>query len=233
MNFKSIISKDYNCKAKYDYYLSLGYSEKVSEILATVTYGDEPLCQFVEQTGSPDIIEKLHEWLSEQKEKDPMQALEKRSGAMDVEDTGIVGERSRNLVGRFFGVGSAPRRAVVSVGSALITEPSVSGAAFKIPEFMCCAQSVGGMGDDESFSFAISQDDLMEELSTDRYEMIEEKGAQDPFAAPTSTFRMTTNTASVGIVLNQIREEREVDRSQVRIEELLNYFRYQEESPAA
>ena len=68
--------------------------------------------------------------------------------------------------------------------------------------------------------------DFMEDLATDSYEQIEEKGKQNVFTAPTSTFRMTTNTASMGVVMNQLRSGRDVDLSQVRIEEILNYFDY-------
>ena len=47
----------------------------------------------------------------------------------------------------------------------------------------------------------------------------------------TSTFRMTTNTASAGILFNQLRSRRGIDRSMVRIEEILNYFRYRHGKP--
>ena len=74
--------------------------------------------------------------------------------------------------------------------------------------------------------------ELMESLSTDAYEPIEEKNAKNVFTAPTSTFRMTTSNASMGIVFNQIRSERRVDMDQVRIEEVLNYFDYDTEASA-
>ena len=68
-------------------------------------------------------------------------------------------------------------------------------------------------------------------FATDEYERIEEKGARSTSAEPTSTFRMTTNTASAGVILNQLRNGRRIDRSMVRIEEMLNYFRYESEIP--
>ena len=64
-------------------------------------------------------------------------------------------------------------------------------------------------------------------FATDEYEPIEEKKALNTAEEPTSTFRMTTNTASAGVVLNQLRNGRRIDRSMVRIEEMLNYFRYE------
>ena len=69
--------------------------------------------------------------------------------------------------------------------------------------------------------------------ATDEYEQIEEKDARTTVAEPTSTFRMTTNTASAGVILNQLRNERRIDKSMVRIEEMLNYFRYESTLPAS
>lgn len=51
------------------------------------------------------------------------------------------------------------------------------------------------------------------------------------FTSPTSTFRMTTSNASMGIVFNQIRSGRRVNMDEVRIEEVLNYFDYEAETP--
>ena len=51
------------------------------------------------------------------------------------------------------------------------------------------------------------------------------------FTSPTSTFRMTTSNASMGIVFNQIRSGRRVNMDEVRIEEVLNYFDYEAEAP--
>ena len=67
---------------------------------------------------------------------------------------------------------------------------------------------------------------MMEALATDEYEPIEEKSEKSSITSPTSTFRMTTNTASMGVLLNQARQGRKISMSQVRIEEVLNYFDY-------
>ena len=69
-------------------------------------------------------------------------------------------------------------------------------------------------------------------FATDEYEQIEEKEARGTVAEPMSTFRMTTNTASAGVILNQLRNGRRIDRSMVRIEEMLNYFRYESVIPS-
>ncbi len=67
--------------------------------------------------------------------------------------------------------------------------------------------------------------------STDEYEPIAEKKARGVFSSPTSTFRMTTGTASMGILFNQLRSGRGISLDQVRIEELLNAFDYASEPP--
>ena len=79
-----------------------------------------------------------------------------------------------------------------------------------------------------SFSAKLGQ---LKRFSTDDYELIEEKDARTVTMDPMSTFRMTTNTASAGIILNQLRYERSIDKSMVRIEEMLNYFRYESKIP--
>lgn len=66
----------------------------------------------------------------------------------------------------------------------------------------------------------------MEEIRTDSYEPIEEKGERDVISSPTATFRPTYNTASAGILLNNIRRRFDIQRSMVRTEELLNYLSY-------
>ena len=72
-------------------------------------------------------------------------------------------------------------------------------------------------------------EDFMEKISTDRYEVIEEKGFLSPLTSPTSTFRMTSNTAAFGILRNN--RSRHLDSSMVRIEELLNNFEYKLSKP--
>ena len=68
-------------------------------------------------------------------------------------------------------------------------------------------------------------------FATDEYETIEEKESSVTAMNPVSTFRMTTNTASAGVILNQLRNERRIDKNMIRIEEMLNYFRYESEKP--
>ena len=73
--------------------------------------------------------------------------------------------------------------------------------------------------------------DALEKLSTDRYELIEEKGFLSPLSSPTSTFRMTSNTAAFGILRKNKGNSRALKESMVRIEELLNNFEYKLSKP--
>ena len=73
--------------------------------------------------------------------------------------------------------------------------------------------------------------DFMEKTSTDRYEVIEEKGFLSPLTSPTSTFRMTSNTAAFGVLRKNKGDSRALKESMVRIEELLNNFEYKLSKP--
>lgn len=71
----------------------------------------------------------------------------------------------------------------------------------------------------------------LESLRYDNYNSIEEKGFNNVLINPTSTFRTTCNTASMGIIKNNFIKNRQIDKSMVRIEELMNYFEYNLKKP--
>mgnify|MGYP003456868727 CR=1 FL=1 len=62
-------------------------------------------------------------------------------------------------------------------------------------------------------------------------EVIEEKGFLSPLTSPTSTFRMTSNTAAFGVLRKNKGNSRVLKESMVRIEELLNNFEYKLSKP--
>lgn len=66
----------------------------------------------------------------------------------------------------------------------------------------------------------------VEDVFTDNYKGIEEKGFRNVLNSPTSTFRMTTNNASLGILKSKTNHGLMIDPSMVRIEEVLNHFRF-------
>jgi hypothetical protein len=64
------------------------------------------------------------------------------------------------------------------------------------------------------------------EQRTDKYNPIEENNFLNTLINPTSTFRTTCNTASMGIVKSNILGGKTINKSMIRIEELMNYFDY-------
>ncbi len=71
----------------------------------------------------------------------------------------------------------------------------------------------------------------MEDIRTDSYETIEEKGFRNTAVSPTSTFRTTYNTAAASVLLSNIRRGAGTRASMVRTEELLNYLSYELKAP--
>ncbi len=218
MKFKQLL-KSKETRRKYEYYLSLGYSENAANVLSVVTYGDEELVFLVKQLGKKNVIENLYSWLHAREEKSPQEAIkafyeEKHPQTVhDEEETGLACLTGMPML-RAFGCARPGRRAAKKASVSCSCAPDVGIAPWM---------------QEESVNNAFSE--LKESLSTDAYEPIEESDAKSVFTAPTSTFRMTTSNASMGIVLNQIRSGRCVNMDQVRIEEVLNYFDYDVKPP--
>ncbi len=254
MDLAQMIRNNEVFSKRFDYYSSLGYSEKAATVLSVLTYGNRDLSELIKELGGERILEKLYGWLLEAEGRDPQSAV----SDYFVKKRRVESEPRPSFLGGLFGglsrAKSAPRgrgRAVEDSGALYeecvdIEEPVVGAAAPAATPVMgmSSAMIVGGaagampgMGMINNIGAIPNPGDtgalpnLAELTATDSYEKIEEKDAKSPLTAPTSTFRMTTNTSSMGIILNQIRSGRSVDRSQVRIEEVLNYFDYDEEPP--
>ncbi len=224
------LMKENGKKEFYDYYLSLGYDQKIAVVLALFTYG--------EYRYKSLAIDDLYETICKGEEYLPPEVLKERQG------------HRLNLGNVFTGLGSgtksasrvacstvcAPSTGTGSIPSATIMNEITlcedgmdyedddfveTGSALSAP-VMAMPQACGISG----LAFAGQT-----EFATDEYETIEEKDARTAAAEPTSTFRMTTNTASAGVILNQLRSGRRIDKSMVRIEEMLNYFRYESQIP--
>ncbi len=220
----------------YDYYLGLGYDHKTAASLALFTYGDYRYSNF--------SIDKLYDCLCRGKEYLPEEVL-----------------RARRQREKLFSRSARRRSRGVTCGSSLPADLTIGSAPFfsdagiennySAPVMddldyemdacyeaeVCCApelsKSVLAAPAPAMASRATGMFDLsaLGNFGTDEYEQIEEKDARTSAAEPTSTFRMTANTASAGVVLNQLRNGRRIDRSMVRIEEMLNYFRYESAIP--
>ncbi len=232
MKFKQLINKSKETRRKYEYYLSLGYSENAAKVLSVVTYGDEKLVFLVNQLGKKNVIDELYSWLHERKEKSPEDAF---YAFYEEKQPRPKYEGRRRLCAKM-----AKRSPVIApcsipdaVDEEVISDDGVDELLGHPEEADCCIalEPMPIMAAKASMNVCEPDEELMEALSTDAYEPIEEKDAKNVFTAPTSTFRMTTSNASMGIVFNQIRSERRVNMDQVRIEEVLNYFDYEAETP--
>lgn len=101
----------------------------------------------------------------------------------------------------------------------------LSSQACVMPEMRMSEMRMSGMetGSAAWLNNLTSESDMAD---TESYQAIEEKDFQQVADKPTSTFRTTCNTASMGTLLNQIRHNRAVKPSSIRIEELMNFFDY-------
>ena len=215
----------------YQYYLSLGYDHKVAASLALFTYGRyrfrnlsmdglyDALCRG-EEYLPPEVLEERERLKKERKR------LERE---LEAERKHIKREKKAKL---------KRKTAETPDPDEELFEGPMAMKSYSIPEADACFLEV------EECAAAPTGLSLMAKankglmagagaagFATDEYEPIEEKEACTTVSEQTSTFRMTTNTASAGVVLNQLRNGRRIDRSMVRIEEMLNYFRYESAVP--
>lgn len=73
---------------------------------------------------------------------------------------------------------------------------------------------------------------IIEEVAgTDSYHQIVEQGFKETYSNPFSSFKMTTNNASIGILMNNLNNNRYIDKSMVRIEEVLNGINFNLKKP--
>ncbi len=216
------VIKKQNREPFYNYYLSLGYDHKTAACLALFTYGEYRFRKF--------SMDDLYDALAHGKAYLPPEALKETNESRFQRLFGGPSYGCSSGTGSkvLYAPSGAPAKRSRSYKAMMprcpIDEASVYDEADAYaPELMAPPTGVNPCPLD--FAGALG-------FATDEYEHIEEKNARSTAADPTSTFRMTTNTASAGIVLNQLRNGRRIDRSMVRIEEMLNYFRYESEIPA-
>lgn len=219
MALKEKIQDTGETNKKYDYYKSLGYSDETASVLACFSYGGFTIAKFAKELGEEDVLKKFYDYVGDDDPKD----VERKIYEKYRPDTrgGIFGAPQAQLAGAVKG-----RKAPEVDGAVVMEDRAVAMESLAAPIGMSMAKmgapAAGGMAE-------LKQ--MAENLATDSYEQIEEKDAKGVFTAPTSTFRMTTTTASMGIVMNQIHRDRKIDMSQVRIEEVLNYFDYETKAP--
>ena len=212
----------------YSYYTGLGYDPKTAAALALFTYGRYDIKEF-SIDAFYDALCKGEAYPAPEEPEEWEDRNTFYSSALGSGTRGLSAPRMQMSAMRTVekSIG-APKNSGSGIVSRLMSFKSASVDMLS-PEEEVCA-------DEHMASFAISEPDTLKlagamGYATDEYERIEEKDARSTAAEPTSTFRMTTNTASAGVVLNQLRNGRRIDRSMVRIEEMLNYFRYESEIP--
>lgn len=227
-------------KERYDYYLSLGCDEHLAAVLALFTFG--------RRRYERRNIEEIYETLLRKEDPIPRgipapgasasfsqyRALDDSVEQSIAASAPLIAEDMfedealadcalpLHMPETFSAPTSAPRRGKRSRGLNLNTSGFMPDAA---------AKSSGGIGGMFRNVMKKAQMPRNAAMATDEYDTIEEKDFRQVASQMTSTFRMTTNTASAGVVLNQLRSDRRISKDMVRIEEMLNYFRYISEKP--
>ena len=241
MNLSALIEENDALRAKYDYYRSLGYTEDAAAVFSTVTYGDEDLVSLVQKL-TPDktrTISDLAAWLKNRPETRPDEAfsnyvMENRPQP-PVEESPEFGLECTTAPPSWRSAKAQPTMAKGTINACMA--PTVAFKAEEEPTerfSLDCSYAAPARKARRACAKSSRRSPLRalaEALSTDSYETIEEKSAKSVFTSPTSTFRMTTSNASMGIVFNQLRRGRRVNMDQVRIEEMLNSFDYDAEAP--
>ena len=201
----------------YDYYKSLGYDPRVSFVLTFFDYGTY---RFRDLT-----IDRVYDALIREEPYQPEEYREeprsRRAKSMD---------RSRGVSEKTASSARMQERAMAAFPCSVPTAEEEGSAGSSFSELFS-GSFARAAAPRPRMLISDSLPDSAASFSTDEYEPIEEKDPVSVLHGQTSTFRMTTNTASAGIVLNQLRNGRRIDRNMVRIEEMLNYFRYRTPVP--
>lgn len=199
MQLEKLIEKNKSDIILYEYYKKLGYSEEASILMTLFHYGDLSTTRLFSKASD---FKSLKAYIEDSKQES-IQAL---LCSFDFDSQNIVMSPSSRVSAR-------PFTRMLSKQSMKTAAPMVLAAENHETTAV--------------YSYApMAMPGLLENISTDTYENIEERGSKNALTSPSSTFRMTTNTASMGIFLNQLRNHRHVSMSQIRIEEILNYFNY-------
>ena len=165
-------------KELYDYYLSLGYDHKVATSLAQFTYGDYRFSEF--------SMDDLYEALCKGREYLPPEELERRR---QLEIQRIADFASEVVTTQQ----TEMERGMPYCPNVLQEEyyRHYYSAKCDMEIMECCTAPAASYRSSRIASAG---------FETDEYEPIEEKDARTSAAEPMSTFRMTTNTASAGII---------------------------------
>ncbi|MBR4760311.1 MAG: von Willebrand factor type A domain-containing protein [Lachnospiraceae bacterium] len=209
----------------YNYYLGLGYDQKTAAVLSLFTYGKYRYTDLT-MDAIYEAVCKGEEYLPKRVRQE-RERMSRRTGFSG----GLKLGRAMSLSAPALGAGAAMKETMFCASRV----PAENGAMAMMSMAAMPMAAMPMEDSDEMADICCGSNMIFEdeECATDEYETIEEKDARGTAAEPTSTFRMTTNTASAGVILNQLRNGRRIDKSMVRIEEMLNYFRYESKIPDA
>ena len=212
--FRRANRKDSDSLDKFIYYRELGYSVETAEFLSRITYGDEDLAKLARRFKPGERLQKLCVWFKEHEDASLEEDREE-----DLPDLGNTAWHDK----------WAPPKA----RAAAFFEEDAFDCCFQLPveRYSRCQLIEDVRADIGHCYLEYAPGSPFEDLATDSYEDIEEKDSKSILTAPTSTFRMTTSNASMGIIFNQLRNGRSLDMSQIRIEELLNAFEFDARYP--
>ena len=229
--------KSEELRQRYNYYTSLGYDDKTATVLALFTYGGKRIPDF--------SIRDAYEAFADGGEYPPPPPPPMWEPDIQYEYFYAPGAGGDAVMESGYGdidadidFPSMTRPAEKPAPQAPAPQKARAerrrrfGGARKLMQFDAKAPAVSARPSAHTVTKKLEIMGLhFAPMDTDEYEPIEEKDFRTTMRELTSTFRMTTNTASVGVLFNQLRNRRSIDRSMVRIEEMLNYFRYRTEKP--
>ena len=235
MDIRNLIENSKQQKDMYEYLKSIGYGEKAASVLSLIPYGRSVTRRFMELFKGENILDRVYDELCEINAEDINAAMLKIISQKCGDNPDESEADSRRIYSRMLnsapagsatGMGGGLMGGAVMASSAMMGGAVMGSGGMMAQAMMSASAAPMGMPMNAFASMSMAPGAGFQPAATDSYERIEEKDEKSVITAPTSTFRMTTSTASVGILLNQVRSGRDFSISQVRIEELLNYFDY-------
>ena len=235
-----------------EYYKSLGYTDAQSFTLATVVYGRNTLFASVMKEGKVrNFCKRYYDYILEHLDSYTVNEVvtDKYSiprSLYEFFDYIKMPLEERETYSR----GHATLDSLYTSGSSNIFG-GVTKKAFKASQGFMAKSSVMSRSLDTSVMFSTDAEEgacfsntssdfsepeeecnhfgfgMEEESYTDKYATFKENKDTKVIDSPTSSIRMTCNTASMGILKNTLETNpSHLDYSMVRIEEMLNYFDY-------
>lgn len=233
MRFNSFAASKKDSFDRYIFYRGLGYSVPAAEVLSRLTYGSRESVLYAKQFPIENRLQMMYVCMTERKMSKPEPAPASDAGSELMVDENSLSREWPD----FFELDAAYSLYDVDAeaadfGTNRSSRPKsnmLRSRRFNAAKKIAVEKELNVIEANSSFNLLASVP--LDSMTIDDYAPIEEKTARSVFTAPTSTFRMTTSSASMGILFNQLRSGRRVNMNQVRIEELLNYFDYTSEIP--